>query len=160
MNVPISSVYNINYCKMCDAWSRVLSYPSFFDLFKKIRVPSPAEFSPQDKSTPLDLCWPATNLPQDISFHPPTWQAGLFREWNKAIKPLLRLLFATYGLFVSWQTWQLKFTSFVFWNKLNETYFKVSMGKEQPNKDVCYFWHCKQAPDKKTSCEKLHKEKW
>merc|ERR1712212_184266 len=37
MDVPSSSVYNINYCKMCDALWRVLSYPPSLTLFTKSR---------------------------------------------------------------------------------------------------------------------------
>ena len=71
MDVPSSSVYNINYCKMCDALWRVLSYPPSPPSSRNGDVCSPEEVSSQYTSTPLDLCWPPTAPPWYKSYHPP-----------------------------------------------------------------------------------------
>merc|ERR1739842_151098 len=69
MDVPSSSVYNINYCKMCDALWRGLSYPPLppsLSLFTKPRCVFARRslFTGQVHSTGPLL---ATNDPPDIN---------------------------------------------------------------------------------------------
>ena len=72
MDVPSSSIYNINYCKMCDALWRVLSYPPSpsLTLFTKSRCVFARRslFTGHVHSTGPLL---ATNGPRYKSYHPP-----------------------------------------------------------------------------------------